>query len=178
MGQWFYLHLILDVFSRKVVAWEVHATDDADHAVRVVKRAALAERIAGNANKPVLHGDNGATLKATTVLAMLNWLGIKPSYSRPRVSDDNADAEALFKTAKYRPEYPKRGSGPPLLWTGTTMNIVTAVSTTSRRQSDTMVGIAAFLRRGKRFIPKPRPAAQAAGTAVPPETGTVMSKSR
>ena len=109
LGQWFYLYLILDVFSRKVVAWEVHATDDADHAVRVVKRAALAEGIAGRANKPVLHGNNGATLKATTVLAMLNWLGIKPSYSRPRVSDDNAYAEALFKTAKYRPEYPKRG---------------------------------------------------------------------
>ncbi|MBM68090.1 MAG: hypothetical protein CME43_01255 [Haliea sp.] len=46
---------------------------------------------------------------ATTVLGMLNWLGIKPSYSRPRVSDDNAYAEALFKTAKYRPEYPRRG---------------------------------------------------------------------
>jgi len=109
MGQWFYLYLILDVFSCKVVAWEVHATDHADHAVRVVKRVALAEGIAGRANKPVLHGDNGATLKATTVLAMLNWLGIKPSYSRPRVSDDNAYAEALFKTATYRPEYPKRG---------------------------------------------------------------------
>jgi transposase InsO family protein len=109
IGQWLYLYLILDVFSRKIVAWEVHATDDADHAVRVVKRAALAEGIAGQAVKPVLHGDNGATLKATTVLGMLNWLGIKPSYSRPRVSNDNAYAEALFKTAKYRPEYPKRG---------------------------------------------------------------------
>ena len=109
IGQWFYLYLILDVFSRKVVAWEVHATDDADHAAKVVKRAALAEAIAGQPIKPVLHGDNGATLKATTVLGMLNWLGIKPSYSRPRVSDDNAYAEALFKTAKYRPEYPKRG---------------------------------------------------------------------
>jgi len=109
IGQWFYLYLILDVFSRKVVAWEVHDSDDADHAARVVKRAALAEGIAGQANKPVLHGDNGATLKATTVLGMLNWLGIKPSYSRPRVSDDNAYAEALFRTAKYRPEYPKRG---------------------------------------------------------------------
>jgi hypothetical protein len=61
------------------------------------------------AAKPVLHGDNGATLKATTVLAMLNWLGIKPSYSRPRVSDDNAYAEALFRTAKYRPEFPAKG---------------------------------------------------------------------
>jgi putative transposase len=58
--------------------------------------------------RPVLHGDNGATLKATTVLAMLYWLGIKPSYSRPRVSNDNAFAEALFRTAKYRPEFPPK----------------------------------------------------------------------
>ena len=57
----------------------------------------------------MLHGDNGATLKATTVLAMLHWLGVKPSYSRPRVSDDNAFAEALFRTAKYRPEFPADG---------------------------------------------------------------------
>ena len=59
--------------------------------------------------KPVLHGDNGSTLKATTVLAMLNWLGVKPSYSRLRVSDDNAYAESLFRTAKYRPEFPAKG---------------------------------------------------------------------
>lgn len=59
--------------------------------------------------KPVLHGDNGATLKATTVLAMLHWPGINPSYSRPRVSDDNAYAESLFRTAKYRPEFPAQG---------------------------------------------------------------------
>ena len=45
--------------------------------------------------RPVLHGDNGTTLKATTVLAMLHWLGIMPSYSRPRVSDDNAFVEAF-----------------------------------------------------------------------------------
>ncbi len=48
-------------------------------------------------------------LTATTVLAMLNWLGVKPSYSRPRVSDDNAYAESLFRTAKYRPEFPAKG---------------------------------------------------------------------
>ena len=47
--------------------------------------------------------------KATTVLAMLHWLGVKPSYSRPRVSDDNAFVESLFKTAKYRPEFPAHG---------------------------------------------------------------------
>lgn len=58
--------------------------------------------------KPVLRGDNGATLKATTVLAMPHWLGIAPSYSRLRVSDGNAFVEALFRTAKYRPRFPAR----------------------------------------------------------------------
>ncbi len=61
------------------------------------------------AAKPVSHGDNGATLKAATVLAMLHWLGIEPSYSRPRVSDDDPYAEALFRTARYRRVFPDKG---------------------------------------------------------------------
>ena len=109
LGRWFHLYLILDLYSRKIVGSEVHETDHAEHAVHLVRRTALAERIATRVAKPVLHGDNGATLKATTVLAMLNWLGVKPSYSRPRVSDDNAYAESLFRTAKYRPEFPAKG---------------------------------------------------------------------
>jgi transposase InsO family protein len=109
IGQWFYLYLILDLYSRKIVGWEVHDRDHADHAAHLVRRTSLAEGIAAMATKPVLHGDNGSTLKATTVLAMLNWLGVRPSYSRPRVSDDNAYAEALFRTAKYRPEFPTKG---------------------------------------------------------------------
>jgi putative transposase len=109
VGRWLYLYLILDLYSRKIVGWEVNAADHADHAARLVQRTALAEGIAACSTKPVLHGDNGSTLKATTVLAMLQWLGVKPSYSRPRVSDDNAYAEALFRTAKYRPEFPTRG---------------------------------------------------------------------
>ena len=108
-GRWFHLYLTLDLYSRKIVGWEVHDSDHADHAVHLVRRTALAEGIAALTAKPVLHGDNGSTLKATTVLAMLNWLGIKPSYSRPRVSDDNAYAESLFRTAKYRPEFPTKG---------------------------------------------------------------------
>lgn len=108
-GRWFYLYIILDLYSRKIVGWEVHDSDHADHAVHLVSRTTLAEGVAALASKPVLHGDNGSTLKATTVLAMLNWLGIKPSYSRPRVSDDNAYAEPLFRTAKYRPEFPAKG---------------------------------------------------------------------
>jgi transposase InsO family protein len=109
MGRWFHLYLILDLYSRKIVGAKVHDSDDADHAVHLVRRTALAESIARMDTKPVLHGDNGSTLKATTVLAMLQWLGVKPSYSRPRVSDDNAYAESLFRTAKYRPEFPAKG---------------------------------------------------------------------
>jgi putative transposase len=109
LGRWFYLYLIVDIYSRKIVGWEVHAEDSAAHAAQVVNRAALAEGIHAMASKPVLHGDNGATLKATTVLAMLNWLGVKPSYSRPRVSDDNAYAESLFRTAKYQPDFSVKG---------------------------------------------------------------------
>jgi putative transposase len=108
-GRWFYLYLIVDLYSRKIVGFEVHDTDSADHAAHLARRTALAERIHAMPARPVLHGDNGATLKATTVLAMLHWLGIKPSYSRPRVSDDNAFAEALFRTVKYRPEFPSKG---------------------------------------------------------------------
>jgi putative transposase len=108
-GRWFYLFLILDLFSRKIVGFEVHATDQAEHAAHLVRRTALAEGIHARALRPVLHGDNGASVKGTTVLAMLHWLGIVPSHSRPRVSDDNAYAEALFRTAKYRPEFPSAG---------------------------------------------------------------------
>jgi len=108
-GRWFYLYLILDLYSRKIVGFEVHDTDSADHAAHLARRTALAEAVHAMPVRPVLHGDNGATLKGTTVLAMLYWLGIEPSYSRPRVSDDNPYAEALFRTAKYRPEFPVRG---------------------------------------------------------------------
>jgi len=108
-GRWFYLYLIIDLYSRKIVGWEVHAEDNADHASHLVRRTALTEGIAMRDDKPVMHGDNGATLKATTVLELLHWLGIKASYSRPCVSDDNAFVEALFRTAKYRPQFPSEG---------------------------------------------------------------------
>ena len=143
-GRWFYLYLILDLYSRKIVGFEVHDTDSAEHAAHLARRTALAEGVHAMPARPVLHGDNGATLKATTVLAMLHWLGIKPSYSRPRVSDDNAFAEALFRTAKYRPEFPLKGfadldsrqaMGVPASCTGTTTSIATAASATSPRRS-------------------------------------------
>jgi transposase InsO family protein len=109
IGKWFYLYVILDAYSRKIVGFEVHDTDSSDHAAELLKRTALAEGIHALESKPVCHGDNGATMKATTVLAMMHWLGLTPSYSRPRVSDDNAYVESLFRTAKYRPQYPSSG---------------------------------------------------------------------
>lgn len=106
-GTFFYLYLILDLFSRKIVGWEVHAEENASHAAQVVAKASLAE---GRQHKPtVLHSDNGSPMKGATMLATLQKLGIAPSFSRPGVSDDNAQVEAFFRTLKYRPGYPARG---------------------------------------------------------------------
>jgi len=109
VGCFWYLYVILDIFSRKIVGCEVYNSDNAEHAVEVLRRTALAEGVATLPEKPVLHSDNGPTMKATTVLAFMTWLGITASHSRPRVSDDNAFVESLFRTAKYRPEFPVKG---------------------------------------------------------------------
>ena len=106
-GQFFYLYLILDLFSRKIVGWEVHRAENAEHAADLVERAVWREQVVG---KPlVLHSDNGSPLKGSTVQALLARLGITRSFSRPRVSDDNAFVEALFRTCKYLPSFPRKG---------------------------------------------------------------------
>ena len=106
-GSYYYLYLMLDLFSRKVVGWEVLEEESAVHASRVVSLASLAE---GRQLKPmVLHSDNGSPMKGATMLATLQRLGIAPSFSRPGVSDDNAQAEAFFHTLKYRPGFPSQG---------------------------------------------------------------------
>ena len=109
IGAWFYLTVILDVFSRKILGFTVETSDNAEHAAKLVRRIALQEGIHAQSVKPVLHGDNGPTIKATTISQMLAWLGISPSHSRPRVSDDNQFAEAWFRTAKYAPAFPATG---------------------------------------------------------------------
>ncbi len=106
-GLFYYLYLIVDLYSRKIVGWEVFERESAGHGATVVHKAVLAERCAG---KPlVLHADNGSPQKGSTLRSKLEDLGIEPSYSRPRVSDDNAFSEALFRTCKYRPDYPAQG---------------------------------------------------------------------
>jgi transposase InsO family protein len=108
-GGWFYLYLVLDLFSRKVIGFEVHATDQAEHAAQLVRRTALAEGIHARSLRPVLHGDNGPSMKGTTVLAMLHWLGIAPSHSRPRVSDAEARGWAAAFVRWYNHEHRHSG---------------------------------------------------------------------
>jgi transposase InsO family protein len=103
-GQFFYLYLILDVFSRKIVGWEIFESECAEQASRVFHKAHLREGIQGK--DLVLHSDNGAPMKGATMLATLQRLGVVPSFSRPSVSNDNPYSEALFKTLKYRPQFP------------------------------------------------------------------------
>ncbi|MBL8454449.1 MAG: IS3 family transposase, partial [Zoogloea sp.] len=108
-GTYSYLYLMLDLFSRKVVGWEVFAEENSVCAAHVLRKASLAER--RGLEPLVLHSDNGSPMKGATMLATLQKLGIASSFSRPGVSDDNAqaEAEAFFRTLKYRPGYPAKG---------------------------------------------------------------------
>lgn len=105
-GVFYYLYLVLDVFSRKIVAAEVHTDESATIASELVEWACEREGVARN--QLVLHADNGGPMKGSTMLATLQRLGVVASFSRPAVSDDNPFAEALFRTLKYRPGYPKK----------------------------------------------------------------------
>ncbi len=102
-GIYFFLYLVLDVYSRKIIAHEVHELECSGLAARLIEQACARERIT---DLLVLHQDNGSPMKASTFVAKLDQLGIRRSYSRPGVSDDNAYSESLFRTCKYRPEYP------------------------------------------------------------------------
>lgn len=107
-GQFFYLYLVEDVWSRKIVGWDVHEVESSEFAAELVERIRK-ENPGVDLRGWVLHSDNGGPMKGATMLATMQRLGIVPSFSRPRVSDDNAYAESLFRTLKYCPEYPSRG---------------------------------------------------------------------
>jgi len=106
VGIFFYLYLIMDVFSRKIVGWEIYAEQTSDLADIVFRKAHLREGI--GRQKIVLHSDNGAPMKGATLLATLQRLGVVPSFSRPSVSNDNPYSEALFKTCKYHQRFPEK----------------------------------------------------------------------
>jgi transposase InsO family protein len=105
-GSFFYLYLILDVFSRKIVGWEVFAEESSTHAAALFEQAHRREGV--DPRTLTLHSDNGAPMKGATMLATLQRLGVVPSFSRPGVSNDNPYSEALFKTLKYQPTFPSQ----------------------------------------------------------------------
>jgi putative transposase len=106
MGAYFYLYLFLDIYSRKIVGWQVYESESGELASEVMRDICERERIAPN--QVVLHSDNGSPMKSATMLAMLQTLGVMPSFSRPACSNDNPFSESIFKTMKYCPLYPKR----------------------------------------------------------------------
>ncbi len=105
-GSHFYLYVVMDIWSRKIVGWAVHPTESAEHSSKLIREICLREGV--EEHTLVLHSDNGGPMKGATMLATLQWLGVVPSFSRPQVKDDNPFSESLFRTLKYRPGYPKK----------------------------------------------------------------------
>ena len=106
LGQFFYLYLFIDIFSRKIVGWQIFTEENSEHASALMLDICRRENI--SPNQLTLHSDNGSPMKGATMLATLQQLGVAPSRSRPSVSNDNAYSESCFKTLKYRPDYPSK----------------------------------------------------------------------
>jgi len=103
-GLYFYLYLIEDIFSRKIVGWDIHFEESSEYASELISKACIVEGI--GREQLVLHSDNGAPMKGSTMKARLEDLGVIASFSRPSTSNDNPYSESLFKTLKYCPQYP------------------------------------------------------------------------
>lgn len=110
-GVFYYLYLVLDLYSRKIVGWEIWEEESSEYASQLMRRTVLSEQCAVRKSPLILHSDNGSPMKGATLLETLYSLGIIPSRSRPRVSNDNPYAESIFRTCKYRPNYPLKGFG-------------------------------------------------------------------
>lgn len=105
-GLFYYLYVFVDLYSRKIVGWQIHERESSEWAAHILQDIATKEKI--KPGQVVLHSDNGSPMKGATLMATLHQLGIEPSYSRPAVSNDNPYSESLFKTLKYRPNYPEQ----------------------------------------------------------------------
>ena len=105
-GVYFYLYMFMDIYSRKIVGWQVYDEESTVLAAEVVRDICTREKI--QSGQMVLHSDNGSPMKGATMLATLQRLGVVPSFSRPSVSNDNPYSESLFKTLKYRPSYAEK----------------------------------------------------------------------
>jgi putative transposase len=104
-GRFLRLYLVIDVWSRRIVGWEVHDGEVADRAATLIQRICAESGV--DPKGLVLHSDNGKPMRGNTMVATLQWLGIVPSFSRPHVCNDNPYSEALFRTLKHTPAYPR-----------------------------------------------------------------------
>ncbi len=103
-GAYLYLYLFMDVWSRRIVGWRIAERESADVAAALITQSCCEGNI--DPRGLVLHSDNGAPMRGSTMISTLQWLGVVPSFSRPHVSDDNPYSEALFRTLKHTPAYP------------------------------------------------------------------------
>jgi transposase InsO family protein len=104
-GSYLYLYLIMDVWSRRIVGWRIAERESADVAAALMRQACSDGNV--DPRGLVLHSDNGTPMRGSTMISTLQWLGVVPSFSRPYVSDDNPYSEALFRTLKHTPAYPR-----------------------------------------------------------------------
>lgn len=103
-GMHFYLYLFVDIFSRKIVGWQVFERESAELAAQLLQD--ICERQGIPLGQLTVHSDNGSPMKGETMLATMQRLGVAHSRSRPCVSNDNPYSESLFRTLKYRPQMP------------------------------------------------------------------------
>jgi len=103
---YFYLYVIIDIFSRYVVGWMVAEKENSAHAIRLIRETCDKEGIAPG--ELSIHSDRGSPMIAKTTAQLMASMGVIKSHSRPHVSDDNPFSESHFKTLKYRPDFPQR----------------------------------------------------------------------
>ena len=102
---YFYLYVVLDIFSRYAVGWMVASRESAALGKRLIAEAAAKQNI--RPGQVTLHADRGSPMTSKSLALLLADLGLTKSHSRPHVSDDNPFSEAQFKTVKYRPDFPR-----------------------------------------------------------------------
>lgn len=103
---YFYLYVIIDIYSRCVVGWMVATRESAELAKRLIHDTKTKQGIAPG--QLVIHADRGTSMRSRAVALLLSDLGITKTHSRPHTSNDNPYSEAQFKTLKYRPDFPER----------------------------------------------------------------------
>ena len=131
-GSYLYLYLIMDVWSRRIVGWQIAERESPDVAAALMSRSCAEGNV--DPRGLLLHSDNGVAMRGTTMMSTPKWLGVIPSFSRPHVSDDNPYSEALFRTLKHTqptrvcpsPRWRRETAGSPALLTGITARTATA----------------------------------------------------